>query len=252
MIENFVRAIGGTPMVDPNVDTQTLFTLVCEKRRRIDGSLHPIHHYASPLEAKAVYVRASKGQAVDEYPSVDVSAGDLQKITDAMKEIAEVVPEWKNYLTIPIRWRLLTTSDVGSDTAPHIPQSVYFSEKVFRTREALREQIVHEMSHVWLSFLLEITPLTRDSDTNFVLPSGTRNKKLWQVILALCFAVSVAKLYRRLIAIGDNRPQHIERLRWVSSYAHGCIKTIRESGLLLDNGIEIINSCDREVNLVQT
>src|SRR5580765_341831 len=236
-------------MVEANVDTRTLFALAGEKRRQIDGSLHPAKHYAVPLEAKAVYQRAGEGNAIDEYPSVDVGPDHLQKISGAMAEIADVLPEWKSYFTIPIRWRMLTIAGIGSNTSPHIPQSIFFSKKVFETYPALREQVVHEMSHVWLSFTMEIAPWTIESETNFVLPLGTGNKKIWQVILALCFAVSTVKLYRGLIAKGDGRSQHLERLAWASSYAQGCIKTALQSKLLADNGLEIVNACDREINL---
>lgn len=250
MSESFIRAIGGTPMVDSHVNTRMLFALVCEKRRRINGSCHPPNYYASPVEAKGVYAQVYQGQAVEEYPSVDIDADRLHMISETIGEIAEVVPEWKSYFMIPIRWRLLTIPNVGSDTAPHIPQSIFFGEKVFKTRRALREQIVHEMSHVWMALTLEITPWTQHSEIDFVLPSGTGDKKIWQVVLALCFAASVVKLYRGLIAKGGGRPEDVSRMRWASSYAQGCIKTARESRLLAENGTEIVNACDRESNIV--
>lgn len=248
-MQNFIRAIGGAPMVDPMVNIKALFALVCEKRRRIDGSQHPARQYADPLEAKAVYQRASGGTAVEEYASVEVDSEGLAKIDSAIEEIVQLVPEWKGYFTIPIRWRLLTITGVGSDTAPHIPQSIFLSPQMFETRGALREQIVHEMSHVWMSFTLEMTPWTIDSDTNFVLPSGTGNKKIWQVLLALGFAVSAVKLYRGIHAAAGLTLQQVQRMERLVFYANGCIKTARESGLLAANGQEIVEACSREMQL---
>src|SRR5687767_183173 len=102
MSDSFIRAIGGTPMVDGNVNMRMLFSLVCEKRRRIDGSRQPASFYASPIEAKGVYTRASQGRAIEEYPSVDMDAARQQMIFDAIAEVTEVMPEWKGYFAIPI------------------------------------------------------------------------------------------------------------------------------------------------------
>ncbi len=184
----------------------------------------------------------------EEYASIIIDAERQQIILDMMDEIAEAVPEWKSYFKIPIRWRLLTIPNVTSYTAPHIPQSIFFGKNAFENPRILREQIVHEMSHVWMSLTLEITPWTHYSETTFVLPSKISNRKIWQVILALCFSVSAIKLYHRLITKGDAGPEDLKRVHWAFSYAQGCIKTALSSELLAENGIEIINSCEREIN----
>lgn len=252
MSESFIRAIGGAPMIDEDVDSSTLFWLACEKRRRIDGSRQWINFYASPTEAKNVYKGVCRNlmtvEEYEEYASINIDAKRQQMILGMMDEIAEAVPEWKSYFKIPIRWRLLTIPNVISYTAPHIPQSIFFGENAFENPRILREQIVHEMSHVWMSLTLEITPWTHYSETTFVLPSKISNRKIWQVILALCFSVSAIKLYHRLITKGNAGPEDLKRVRWAFAYAQGCIETALSSGLLAENGIEIINSCEREIN----
>ncbi len=238
-------------MVDSTSDAKTLFSLVCEKRRRIDGSRHPAQHYASPEVATGVYAAAARDEAAPEMASVEMPLELLQEIDATVEEIVvELVPEWRPFFAIPIRWRLLADPAIGSDSAPHIPQTIYLGAKKFETRGALREQVVHEMSHVWIGMVLEIAPCAREGQQRFALPSGLSDKRAWQVALALCFAASVLKMYRALFIHGRSTPERIARADWASNYARRCISTLKGSGLLTDSGIDIVASCEREIELV--
>jgi hypothetical protein len=238
----FVADLGGLAMVDDGVNTVALATLVCAVRRRLDAERQPLIAYLQPELARDCYRNASI-LPIMELDAVDLIGEELQAIYTACADIVVTIPAWKPYFGIPIRWcRLL--SNMSSSSNPVIPQHIFIGERGLRSAR-LPEYIVHEISHTWVGMAAEVAPLALCDEPIHVLPSGTPNKTVGQVIYALTFAATAVRFYRARIA-ADRRVQgEIDRLRWLEDYTAGCLRIVDSSDKLLPNGAFMAESCRR-------
>jgi hypothetical protein len=237
-----VADLGGLPMIDDGVKHSAIATLACAVRQRLDNKRQPLSAYLQPGLAKDCYRRASQ-RLVTELESIDPSPYDMQRIQGACDRIVEAVPQWKVQFALPLRWRRLV-NDVASSSNPMIPQHIYLGERGL-TSHRLPEYIVHEISHTWVGMIAEVAPLALPGEAVHVLPSGTTNKEIRQVMYALTFAATAVRFYRARIAQGQHHEQDRERLEWMEQYTSGCLDIVEPSALLLPNGRLMAESCRR-------
>ncbi|ASU38014.1 hypothetical protein hmeg3_06685 [Herbaspirillum sp. meg3] len=237
-----VADLGGLPMIDEEVKTSALATLVCAVRQRLDNKKQPLTAYLQPELARDCYRHAST-QPVTELDSIPLNKADIDTIQRTCKDVISIVPKWQSIFSVPLCWRRLV-DDIFSSSNPLIPQHIYLGEGGISSPR-LAEYIVHEVSHTWVGMIAEITPLAERSEPIHVLPSGTSGKEITQVIYALTFAVTAVRFYRAKIFAGCNTVDDGNRLTYLENYADGCLKIVEPSGKLTSNGIFIAESCRR-------
>ena len=104
-----------------------------------------------------------------------------------------------------------------------LPQYIFLGESAFDSMIALQETVVHELSHIWYGFISEVFDFqTPDSPTDFVLPSGTKNRNVTIVFFAALFAAAAIKFYQRFNE-NSTSVKTAQRLNYLNSYLDGCI-----------------------------
>jgi len=240
--ECLVSDLGGLPMIDDNVKLSAIATLACAVRQGLDQKQQPLASYLQPELARECY-RNACAQLVTELDSVEPTKKDMRIIQQACDAIVAIVPEWEAHFSIPLRWRRLIT-DILSSSNPIIPQHIYLGQSgIYGNR--LAEQIIHELSHTWVGMIAEIVPLALPGEPIHTLPSGTMNKEIRQVVYALTFSATAVRYYRKRIAVSQNYPDDIERLKYLERYTDGCLKIVETSDKLLINGTHMAASCRR-------
>jgi len=240
-----VADVGGLPMIDDHVKTSAIATLVCAIRQRLDNRCQPLAAYLQPELARECYRNAS-AQPVTEHESIAMTDAELEIIRTACEAITETVPCWKVYFAIPLSWRRLI-DDLFSSSNPLIPQHIYLGERCIRGRR-LTEHIVHEVSHTWVGMIAEVVPLALPGGPLHMLPSGTPDKEIRQVIYALTFAATAIRFYRACIAKRQANPDDAARLRYLERYTAGCLEIVDSSDLLLPDGRLMVESCRRALH----
>lgn len=240
-----VADVGGLPMVDDCVKHSAIITLACAVRQRLDCKRKPLNHYLQPELARACYGRASS-QPVTELESIDPLPDEMQLIQNVCDGIVAAVPQWKVHFALPLRWRRLV-NDLASSSNPIIPQHIYLGGSGLSSPR-LPELIVHEVSHTWVGMIAEVSALALPGEPVHVLPSGTANKEIRQVMYALTFAATAVRFYRARINQGQYHEQDSDRLQHLEWYTSGCLDIVESSELLLPNGRLMADSCRRILN----
>ena len=229
--------IGGLPFVDQNFSARKLLTLVAILRRNIDEAQYAPQAYLEPHLATELYERKTNG--VVTYPlSSDFTIADSAAVEEAIARIVAQRPDWEPMLKIPIVFRRLDTVQV-SLTNPLIPQQVFLGSRALGDEFLLRETVVHELSHVWCGFILEIFDFQQEGcPASYVLPSGTANKDIRGVLLAALFAAAALDFY----VSNSDYCRHIRmsaRVNYLKSYLDKCIVTVANSCHASSMGREI-------------
>jgi hypothetical protein len=237
--------MGGVPLIDDGVNFSGIATLACEVRRRLGGdSGGDLREFLDPFRAYTCYQLAYPQLGLIR-PSEELTAEQEAAVQAACREILAVVPEWRLAFAIPLRWRRVK-EDIASSTNPRVPQTIFFGERAFLNPILLQEHIVHEVSHTWLGMIGEVSPLTRPSLANYVLPSGTKNKEYWNLLFALSFAVSAIRFYKARQRFWGSNDTDSARMQYLHKYSQGCIAQVdAEPEKQCPSGREILMSCRR-------
>ncbi|WP_155123236.1 MULTISPECIES: hypothetical protein [Burkholderia cepacia complex] len=225
--DKLLSEIGGLPFIDREFSARKLLTFVAMLRRDIDDARHPPQAYLDPHLSAELYREKGRGSVI--YPlSSELTQMDSATVQEIVGRIVKQRPDWKSLFEIPLIFRRLDTDQV-SLTNPLIPQQVFLGTRALSDEFLLPETIVHELSHVWSGFILEIFDYQHDGcPENYVLPSGTPNKDIRGVVLAALFAAAVLDFY----VSNPNCAQHARisaRISYLRSYLDGCIDTVFHS-----------------------
>jgi hypothetical protein len=226
--------IGGIPFVDEGFKPANLVTLVAILRRNIDGGSNALRAYLDPELSVALY-RQTGAEQIHSPPSGDLSASDIEAIDSAILGITQMRPAWRDLFRIPLKFKRLLTEQV-SLTNFLIPQYVYLGRRATDDAFLLSETLVHELSHVWNGFILEIFDWQVDAcPKDYVLPSGTTGKDIRGVLFAGLFAAAALNYY---MARGDQLPQERARARvkYLKKYLDECLDTVRCSPFVSRTG----------------
>jgi hypothetical protein len=241
---SLVGQIGGVPMIDREVDVSVAASLAAAMRRRLSGTSGEIAGFLDPVRAYQIYQDAYP-ELSPERKSCDLLGSQSDEVQAAREEILDVMPEWRLAFAIPIRWRFVS-EPILSSTNPRVPQTIFLGIRSFEDSVTLQESIVHEMSHTWLGMIGEVSPLTNASSETYVLPSGTGNKEYWNLLYALCFAVSAIRYYQARARAGRAAPSEAARIDYLRGYSQGCIdQAEKEPEKLRAPGRDIVDSCKR-------
>ncbi|MGE8599684.1 MAG: hypothetical protein ACN6N2_10025 [Acinetobacter calcoaceticus] len=240
----FVAKVGGLPLIDDQVQVSAIATVVCAVRQRLDNARQPIEAYLQPELASKCYRQAS--DSITEHESITMPNIEMGIVQKSCESIIKVMPSWEVYFSIPLKWKQLV-QNIASSTNPIIPQHIYLGNRgIYSNR--LEEYIVHELSHTWVGMIAEVAPLARQGASIHMLPSGTPNKEIRQVIYALTFATTAIRFYRTCIDKKISSLETIGRLRYLEKYALGCIGILDSSDLVLPDGRFMIESCRRLIS----
>lgn len=243
----FVNEIGGTPFLDESFNCSTLSSLVCSiRQQRFPKDEYSFRDYFDPEVARLCYDPSNGYPAVEALPSEILGEQDKSKILTTIGEVVAVFPQWKSLFQIPINWRLLTNDQVSSSNVM-VPQHIFIGKRAFNCSQPLAEIIVHEFSHTWLALIEEVVAIAEKSEPRLILPSGTGNKNVRQVLIAVAFSAAAVRYYE---GVSKQRPltdQEAARWRVLIPYTERCLEMVWESQMLTENGAAIASSCQRTI-----
>lgn len=247
MSDCFVGKIGGTPFLDDSFESSTLASLVCSVRQqRLSKDGYSFKDFFNPEVARLCYDPSNGYPAVEELPSEALGEPDKSAILATIGGIVAVFPQWNNLLQIPISWQLLRNDQVSSSNVM-IPQHIFVGRRAFSCSQPLAEIIVHEFSHIWLALIEEVVAIAEKSKPTLILPSGTGNKDVRQVLIAVAFSAAAVRYYQ---GVSRQRPlteQESARLHILIPYTERCLEMVWESEMLTENGAAIASSCQRSL-----
>ena len=142
-------------------------------------------------------------------------------------------PDWGELLLLPVLYFGFedTGESVYSFTNPVIPQMIFLGREALDSPDDLEETIVHELSHVWMGLLNEVSPLVDPDDESLhVLPSGTKGKSTLGVLLAAHFAASAAGLHL------PRASERSHRFEFLQEYLGACLPLLDGHPALTDAG----------------
>lgn len=113
-----------------------------------------------------------------------------------------------------------TVSDenIFSLTNTSIPQVIFLGKGALSNEKYLKESIIHELAHIWLGMINEVSPLADSScHEKFTLPSGTSGKSTLGTLLAAHFAGSALSYYKK------SNSSYAPRITYLEEYLEGCL-----------------------------
>lgn len=226
--------IHGLPFIDDTFAAGNLASLVCLVRAKVAGQGLSPDGYLSPKAAAQLY------QAPEIMRQHALNTSQLDKLKGAIGDIVRAVPAWAQLFAVPVDYRFLD-EPVTSSSNPMRPQRVLLGERAFDDPDALREALVHEVSHVWYGMVSEICDLQgADRGQRFILPSGTQDKDARNVAFAATFAASAVRYYE---ALGERLSQGLrDRRLYLRRYVQGTLDLLDEAQNLSDSGRAVLDS----------
>ncbi|MCO6003537.1 HEXXH motif-containing putative peptide modification protein [Actinoallomurus purpureus] len=214
--------IGGLPFVDSAFRPPTLLALAAARRRAAEPeAFSRLVDYLDPANAAGIFARNARS-TLEDFAWTPLPEDRVSVVFEATAAITTFLPEWKPLFDIPVRYRKVE-GDYASGSYALIPQTIYLGEAAFSSPRSLKEALIHEHAHVWLTFIAEISDLQRDgAPSRFVLPSGTSGRSLRAVLLAGHFAAAVARFY---LDSGAEDPVSLSRAAYMMEYLDGCVRT---------------------------
>ncbi len=247
---DIVDMSNGVPMISDNFNPQVLISFVANYRHVLFKSLHKLPEYLDPEKIEPLYLIRNQKNGL-EYPEHgDLCELEKVAIHNAIKNILEIMPEWKAYFSIPIKYRRLTANEnMVSLTNHNMPQMIYFGAKAFKSEEWLEEVIIHETAHIWLGLICEIDSFHENKDqANYTLPSGTKNKDARGVIFATHFAACVLKYMEKKQIVKGFTQKDQERFAWLQNYFSGCMSQLENMNELKPSGKLIVSIMGNEAS----
>lgn len=220
---------GGYPLLDDGfLSSRLLAAVACVRWQRarsggMDVSSRELAAMFDPDVALAI--RALDLQLYIDW--IPLAEEDTSRVGIAIDLIRASVPEWAKLLRIPLRfgatppgWKSISASAFAW------PQHIWLSQRAFATGAGLAEQVLHELSHQWLYLIEEIAPLQTDGlDLRVVLPSGTADRTVSELLGALHVSLNLRRLWSAMPVADDIREQRLDHL---AMYISGCRKTLRD------------------------
>lgn len=223
------------PLLDFDYPRLELLSTVTEARRGRDIAMNrpalPLESYLNPVIARDVYPSEENVYNAGTY---DARSELVRKVETAKATICHVMPEWRDYFSIPIRLLEMNTDAYFGYSNVVEPQHIYLSSASQHLSDdnLLLENYLHEFAHVWLYLLEELTAFgTGPHLPTYTLPSGTEGRTLTATIDAAFVATVLRRYYART---GD-----VARRRELAAYIGGCLLTIRGDANFTEAGREV-------------
>jgi hypothetical protein len=180
---------------------------------------------------------------------IPLSDEDGSAVADALVVICSSVPEWTDLMRMPLRFGS-PPPGWGSISASAFawPQHIWLARRAFATPAGLAEQVLHEISHQWLYLIEEMAPLqAEDADLRVVLPSGTSDRTVSELLGALHVCLNLRRLWKAIPVDDDIRALRLDHLEM---YIAGCRTTLRDvEHVLTVDGRELAARMDEGADL---
>jgi len=241
------RTFGGLPFLDDAFDARRLLTAVIAFRAHRCGieEANQIGVDARLLLSPRVARELMSTAQSPNIRSRPLWTDGQEAVDDALASIRRRVPAWAPLLDLPVEFRELQVPGPISCSCYSWPQHVFLAPEAFASSLELTEQILHELDHNWIYLIEEVVPLhPPTAQARFVLPSGTGNRTVAEVIGAGCVAAMLLRWYD-----GHPDPRAREREHYLTSYLDGCLTILRAlpNGDLTEAGAEVRASLDTQI-----
>jgi hypothetical protein len=167
-----------------------------------------------------------------------LTSAEVARIENARDWVSTSVPKWNALLAVDVE---VLSSDsaafIGSSNAS-IPQTIVLGKTAWHTDEELREQLLHEIAHIWLYMIEELWPLHYPaSGQRYTLPSGTAGKTITGVLNAGFVAQVLCEWYSS--HAGDSYQRRASELK---NYCVSCVELLQDCNDLTSVGEEIYHA----------
>lgn len=214
---------GGLPFLDDFFQPTSFLTAVACARQfryqKLGYDFNSLEHYLEPSNALLVYSRfLNKNIVLDGAP---ITPELYKKINIEIQHIIKYVPEWKPLLEIPLVIRFFNSDTIISSSSAAKPQHVFLTPKSLSSEDELREQILHEIVHIWTYMIEELWSLHQTNQSVcFILPSGVTNKTATGVLHAAYVAKVLASFYKKNQRLWEQRKIYLE------DYCRKCLQQL--------------------------
>lgn len=227
----------GWPFLDSTFAPNVLLAAAATCRRELARDQGPrdiqelsIQDYLSPHVA----IRVRQNSSGIALPCCPLDDNQRDAVSSAIDSINSAAPSWRPLTALPCSMQFLNDDDTISCSCFSYPQHIFLGARAFRSKEALCEQVLHELCHNWTYIIEEMTPLCEAGTSNtYTLPSGTSNKYLTEVLGAAYVGSVLIRWYQRF-----DEPTAHNRIAHLASYVSGCLEIAR-------NGIGLTRTGNR-------
>lgn len=230
---------GGIPFLDPEFQTVQFLTAVAVVRRNRDKQNNMIsdklNEYLSPMRATHVYNQILGREG--EIAGKALTNSEKNLVKDAINSIIAVMPLWSGLLTLPLEIRRTEDKLVIGYSNASRPQIIMLGPLSWQSEDELREQLLHEIAHIWLYMVEELWALHQDENPGFfTLPSGISGKTGTGVLNASFVAATLLKFYDEL------SEGWVDRKLKLGAYLSGCLDELKDYTGLTSIGDELLLS----------
>ena len=232
---------GGWPFLDQDFDRKRLLAAVVamrmEKSRcaKIDMGLgRDIKRHLIPSVAQRILTFGSAPPRIS-YRALDEA--EFEEVSSSILHVRSTCPLISPYWSLPVSFHILLDGEKISCSAYHYPQQIFLSERALISRQECCEQLIHELAHLWMYLVEEVSPLamSNDAEAKYTLPSGTRGKTPSEVLGASHVAAVLCRWY----AISTD-PRGRERFDYLLKYKERCLHLPELPNSLTTAGLELL------------
>lgn len=246
---NLRSLFGGIPFLDQEFRVADFLTAVAvarrERARRSGMALEPLENYLQPFTARAVYDSTLMRNPLNLGRTLTASEANL--VSRSVALIAHEMHLFTPLITIPLDTRRSKDELIIGYSNASRPQTIFLGPLSWTSLVEMREQVLHEIAHVWLYMIEELWPLHKAGNTQtFTLPSGVRNKSATGVLNAAFVAAVLAKFYRSMGVAW------IVRSRDLTVYLEGCLNCMSGFNELTHIGREVRVRLGESLNEIRT
>jgi hypothetical protein len=218
-----VSEFGGYPFLDASFNPRRLITAAACVRwgRAVEGHLGLSGRDLVDVMDPHVALAIRRLDLLLDVGWSGISTSQATSVSSAIGLITGCVPEWQELLGLPVVFGSMPAgwSSISASSFAW-PQHIWLSGRAFVSEAVLAEQVLHEISHQWIYLIEELAPLqTAGCEVRVVLPSGTGDRSLSELLGALHVSLNLRRLWRELPVDEVLRQR---RLAHLEQYVAGC------------------------------
>jgi hypothetical protein len=230
---SMISLFRGFPWIQSAFDMRAFLHAVAAVRahhaRRLGHPVHPAEELFNPEVAGTLWSEQLGSSRMAGRPP---TARERTRIHEALRDIARARHHWRALTGIPLVFYVLEHDDVISASAFLQPQQIFLSRRALASPRESREQVLHELVHIWLYMVEELWRLhPHDAPSRFILPSGRPNKNATEIIGA-AFVTCVLGKYHRVRGWSSRAEELVE-------YARRCLERLVPEEHLSATGSEL-------------
>ncbi len=227
---------GGIPFLDRAFKSNQFLTAVaCSRQFRYENlgyKFNNLEEYLIPSNALIVYSQFL-GKKIYLH-GIPADKNIIDKLEEQIERITNQLAWWKPLFNIPLSFYVFKSDTIIGTSSAMKPQHIFLSSKAMISKDEIREQVLHEVVHIWAYMIEELWLFHNPKDTTtFSLPSGIKGKTATGVIHAAYVARILSYFYK------NSGEKWKKRSTILTEYFRECLQLIESYQFLTNIGEEI-------------